>query len=229
MIAALARPPLARLTRRPRSVVTLAGWSLFALALAVAARVGGSSRGADHVLVGAFGGLALPLLAYAVVGAVVAGGSLSGSTAGVVAFGASPVRAAALTVATAVTSSTLLAALVAAAVAVAAHGAADPSPAVDAAASAYAGALGGGAYAAWFCLGATLGRRGGGRTAFLVADWIVGVGIGPLALLVPRAHVRCLLGGACPVELSGRASSVVLAGLGVACALLASWRGRGVR
>jgi hypothetical protein len=71
VIAAIARPSVARVTRRPRALLTLGAWCLLALGMAVAARVRGVPHGADHVLVGAFGGLALPLLAYALVGAFV--------------------------------------------------------------------------------------------------------------------------------------------------------------
>lgn len=229
MIAALARPTLARVTRRPRTLLTVGAWCLLALGMAVASRVRGVPHGADHVLVGAFGGLALPLLAYTLVGAVVGARSLSASTAPVVAFGAPPVRAAAVTVGIGVVGCGLCGAVLAAVVALAAHGAGDPPPAGDALASAYAGALGGAAYGAWFLLGSSFGRRGGGRTVLLVADWLLGVGTSPAALVVPRAYLRCLLGGSGPMELSGPVCSAAIAALCLACVLGALLRARAVR
>jgi hypothetical protein len=226
VIAALARPPLARLLRTPRSLLTLGAWCLLAVGFAVAARARGASHGADHALVGAYGALALPLLAYALVGAVVGARSLAASTAPLVSFGASPARAAAAAVGVAVAACAALGAVLAALVALVAHGADDPPAAADALASAYAGLLGGAAYAAWFAAGASFGRRGTGRTVLLVADYVLGAGRGAVALVTPRAHLRNLLGGEAPMGLSGRASTAVLVALAVVFALLAVRRAR---
>jgi hypothetical protein len=231
VIAALARPPLARLLRTPRSLLTLGAWCLLAVGFAIAARASGSSHGADHALVGAYGALVLPLLAHALVGAVVGSSSsnarsLAASTAPLVSFGASPARAAAVAVGVAVVACAALGAVLAAAVALLAHGADDPPAAADALASAYAGLLGGAAYAAWFAAGASFGRRGTGRTVLLVVDWLLGAGHGAVALVTPRAHLRNLLGGDAPMGLSGRASTAVLVALAVVCAALAVRRAR---
>ena len=174
MIAALARPPLTRLLRGRRAWLGVAAWSALAFVFAVAARERGSARGADHVLIDTYGALALPLLSYVIVGAALASKSLRASTAALVAFGAEPVRAAAAAIAVAAASSAVVGAFVAAAVAAVAHGIADPPRLHDAATSAYVGALGGAAYAAWFSLGASFGRRGGARVLLLVVDWILG-------------------------------------------------------
>lgn len=228
MIAALARPPIARLVRAPRALVGVGGWALLAVAFALTARSRGSAHGADHALVGAYGALVLPLLVYALVGAVLGGAarSLGGSTAPVVAFGASPARAAAITVGVAALASALAGGVLAAVVSVVAHGAGDPPLLVDALASAYAGALGGAAYAAWFSLGSAIGRRGGGRVVLLVVDWVLGAGAGAVSLVTPRAHARNLLGGTPPMGWSGRASTVAIVVLALACAALAVWRTR---
>jgi hypothetical protein len=96
----------------------------------------------------------------------------------------------------------------------------------DALASAYAGSLAGAAYAAWFSLGASFGRRGGGRAAALVVDWLLD-GMGGVASLgCPRAHVRNLFGGPPPLGLSERASAVALVLLTIICVLLAILRVR---
>jgi hypothetical protein len=225
MIAALARPPLARLLRTPRSLATVGAWCVLSLGFALSAHVRGVAHGADHVLVDAYAALLLPLLVYTLVGAVVGTGSLSASTAPLVLFGAAPARAAAVTVGVAVLTSLAMGGALAALLAVVAHGASDPPAPGDALASAYAGALGGAAYAAFFALGTGFGRRGGLRVALLLVDWVLGRGRGALAILVPRAHVRNLLGGEAPLDLSPRASALALVVIAVAFALLAVRRG----
>jgi hypothetical protein len=134
-----------------------------------------------------------------------------------------------VTVGIAVVGCASIGAVLAAVVALVAHGEGDPAAAADALASAYAGVLGGAAYGAWFAMGASLGRRGGGRTVLLVADWLLGAGTSPLALLAPRAYLRCLLGGPGPMDLNGRASSAAIVALGIVCALVALQRARTVR
>ncbi len=226
MIAALARPSLARILRGPRAWLGVAAWCALALVFALAARGQGSAHGADHVLIDTFGALALPLLSYGIVGASVASRSLRASTAPVVAFGAQPARAAAASIAVAAATCALVGALMAATVAVVAHGVSDPPRLHDAMASAYVGALGGGAYAAWFGAGASFGRRGGGRLALLIVDWILGASGGASALFSPRGHVRNLLGGSPPMDLSQRASVAALVLLALASALVAIRRSR---
>ena len=226
MIAALARPSLARLLRGPRAWLAVAAWCALALVFAMAARERGAAHGADHVLLETYGALALPLVSFVIVGAIVASQSLRASTAPMVAFGAQPARAAAASIAVAAACCAVVGAGVAAIVAVVAHGIADPPRLHDAIVSAYVGALGGAAYAAWFSLGASFGRRGGGRVALLVVDWILGANDGAGALLSPRGHVRNLLGGAAPMDLSQRASAAVLVILAIASALVAIRRAR---
>lgn len=226
MIAALARPSLARLLRGPRAWLGVAAWCALALVFALAARERGATHGADHVLLQTYGALALPLLSFVIVGAIVNSQSLRASTAPVVSFGAQPARAAAASIAVAAAGCAVVGAAVAAIVAVVAHGIADPPPLHDASVSAYVGALGGAAYAAWFSLGASFGRRGGGRVALLVLDWLIGANGGAGALLSPRGHVRNLLGGAAPMDLSQRASAVALVLLIVASTLVAIRRSR---
>jgi hypothetical protein len=226
VIAALARAPIARLIRSRRAKLTVSGWCLVAGSFALAARSGGSSHGADHVLLGAYGPLVLPLLAYALVGAVVAGRSLSSSTSSVVALGAPPANAAAVTIIVAAAVCILSCGLLAFIVDVLAHGSADPPLARDAFASAYAAGLGGATYASWFALGASFGKRGGGRPVLLIVDWLLGASDGAPALFPPRGHVRNLLGGTAPMDLSERASAGVLVIIAIACALIAVRRAR---
>jgi hypothetical protein len=226
VIAALARVPIARLSRTPRSWLPIAAWTLLGIAMAAVARSGAAPNGADHVLVGAFGALVVPLLAYAIVGGVIGGGSLRASIAPTVAFGAPPGRSAAVTVVFAAALAACVCAGLGALVAAVAHGVDDPPIARDALASAYAGALGGAGYAALFTFGASFGRRGGGRTVLLVADWLLGSNRTALALLTPRGHLRNLLGGAPPWGLGERGSGAALIGLAVVLALVTVRRTR---
>jgi hypothetical protein len=226
VIPALARLPLARLIRSPRAWITSGAWCSLGVAVALAARSQGSAHGADHVLVDAYGALLLPVLAYALVGAVVGARSMSASTAPLVAFGASPARAAGVAIAVAALACALVAGALAALIALIAHGVADPPRARDAVTSAYAGALGGAAYASWFALGAGLGRRGGGRAVLLVVDWLFGAGGGAAGLGTPRAHLRNLLGGAAPMGLSEHASAIAMASMVVVYGVVATRRAR---
>ncbi|MGH7271520.1 MAG: hypothetical protein ACREJ3_13910 [Polyangiaceae bacterium] len=222
MIAALARLPAARLTRSVRGALAVGGWTALTFAIACLARSRGAAHGADHVLIGAYAPVVLPLLAYGIVGIAVGSRSLSAAIAPLVSFGASPTRAAAVTVAIAVTACAAAGAILASAIALLAHGVADPPRLGDALRSGYAGALGGGAYGALFSLGSNFGRRGGGRTVLLACDWVLGANAGALALLTPRAHLRSLLGGLPPMAWSEQASAaalVVLTTIGCALAI----------
>jgi hypothetical protein len=226
VIGTLARPPLARALRAPRVWLAVAAWCALAVGVALATRLGHSTQGASHVLVGIYAGVALPLMTYAVAGTVVGPRSIAVCIDQLAAFGAPRARAAAVAIVVAMATCALAGAIVAAAVAVIAHGPDDPPAARDAFTSAYAGALGGAAYAAWFALGSAFGRRGGGRTLLLVVDWILGASHGAGALITPRAHLRNLLGGAPPMALSERASASALVILAIVCTLIAARRTR---
>jgi hypothetical protein len=218
-VAALGRIPVARLVRTRRSWLAAGAWTTLAVVLAVEARAGVASHPADRVLIDAYGAVILPLLAYTLVGATLGAPSMARSNAGVVAFGAPAVRAALATVTVAAIACASVGALLAAASALIAHGTGDPPPLRDAIVSAYAGGLGGAAYASWFSLGASIGRRGGGRVVFLVTDWLFGASDGALSLATPRAHLRNLFGGAPPMDASERSSAIALVVLALVCAL----------
>ena len=226
MIAALARVPFARLARTPRAWLPLAAWAALGVAMALLARSEHAPNGADHVLVGAFGAYVVPLLAYAIVGGALGGGSLRASVAPTVAFGAPPARSAAVTVGFVVLIAAGKCAVLGAALAALAHGVDDPPVARDVLASAYAGALGGAAYAALFALGASFGRRGGGRMVLLVTDWVLGANSTALALLTPRGNLRNVLGGAPPWGLGERGSAIALLALAFVFAAAAVRRTR---
>jgi hypothetical protein len=220
--AALARLFAARLTRTPRAWFPIAAWFALAVGAAIVARTSGNAHAAGHVLLGAYGALALPLLVYAVVAAALGGEGLARAVAPLVAFGARPAHATLAAIAVSAAFSAVLGALLAAVVACIAHGPADPPLAIDLATSAWIGALGGVAYAALFSFGASLGGRAFGRSAVLVVDFLFGHESGAMALFTPRAHLRNLLGGSPPLEISQRASLVALVVLALLYAMSAA-------
>jgi hypothetical protein len=110
----------------------------------------------------------------------------------------------------AIAASALFGGALGAVVDVVGHGALDPPLAEDALRALGVGALGGAAYAAFFAVGASFGARGFGRSVLLVLDWVFGTSAGTSSLLVPRAHVRNLLGGAAPLDVSARTSYLAL-------------------
>jgi hypothetical protein len=226
VIRTLAQPPIARLARRPRAWIAVAAWGALALAFAIAARQQRAAHGADHVLVDTYGALVLPLVAYLIVGATLGSQSLRASIAPVVGFGAAPARAAAATIGVAASASAALGGVLGAAVALVAHGISDPPLWRDAIVTAYAGGLGGIAYAAWFSLGASFGRRGLGRAGLLIADWVLGATSGAGALLTPRGHLRNLLGGVPPMDLPQRASAFALVAIALLCGAFALLKAR---
>lgn len=214
----LARLPISRLARTPRSWFVLGVWWVLGLWVAFVARGQGSAHGADRALLDAYAVLVLPVLSYVAVGATLGARSMGTAVAPLVAFGASPWRAAAAAIAVAALTSACLTGGLAAVIAAVAHGAADAPRLKDAIASAYAGGLGGVAYACWFALGASLGRRGGGRTLLLFVDWAAGESEGATAVLSPRGHVRNLLGGSPPLGLTERTSAFWLVVIAAVCA-----------
>ncbi len=225
MIRAVAFVPLARIARTPRGWAPIAGWSALAIVAAVAARVGGDTSGATHVLRGTLGYVALPLLAYGVVAAALGGAGLRASVRGVVALGADPMRAALASVLVATLGAAVAGGILAAVVCAIAHGPTDPPLLPDLLASFGVSFLGAGTYAAWFCVGSAIGR-GGMRGGLLALDWFLGAPGGFGAIFVPRGHVTSLLGGQACFELSRRTSSVLLVVLLLVCLVLAVRLGR---
>jgi hypothetical protein len=81
------------------------------------------------------------------------------------------------------------------------------------------GVAGGAAYAALFAAASLWGRHWG-RAALLLADWLLGSGVGAAALPFPRSHLRALLGGSPVLELGDWSSSSALVVIIVAGAAL---------
>jgi hypothetical protein len=185
-------------------------WAALAVVPAVVERFRATGHGADHALLGFYAEISLPFFAYSALSTILGRDGLGPSGIALANFGAPPARVALHAVSVAIAASALLGGLFGAVVDVVAHGALDPPLAIDAARAFAAGALGGAAYAAFFAMGASFGARGYGRSILLVLDWLLGSSDGASALLTPRAHVRNLLGGQAPVDVSSRASYVAL-------------------
>ncbi len=207
---ALLELPFARLTRTPRAWIPVTAWSLFAFGAALLLHRASPDSSVGDAVQSVFGTIALPLLAYAVVGAVLGGDSLTGGARSLVAFGASPTRASLAEIVVAAVATALLGSIVGVLVVALAHGPSDPPLARDALATAWIAALGGAAYASLFALGASFGKRGGGRAWFLVLDWLFGSSDGVAGFATPRAHVRSLLGGDAVASCSNAASIAIL-------------------
>ncbi len=101
-----------------------------------------------------------------------------------------------------------------------------PSPQLlgDGLTSSWIAALGAVAYVAWFAFWSSVGQNGGGRFVGLILDWGLGLGSTFGASMVPRAHLRNLLGGLPPMTLGQSSSSAFLLGLSAVCLALALWR-----
>ncbi|MGH7285292.1 MAG: hypothetical protein ACRELY_27530, partial [Polyangiaceae bacterium] len=95
----------------------------------------------------------------------------------------------------------------------------------DVLASAWVSTLGGATYAAFFSLGATFGRKGTGRIALLIADWLLGSTKG-LEIVTPHAHLRNLLGGGPIAHVSQTVSAIVLGAIALVCTAVATRRAR---
>lgn len=219
-----ARAALARVVR-PRAALGLATALAVALAGAWLERRADASGAASRALAGTALGLVVPLATFAIVGRALGArereGRLDDAFAAFADLGLSrrALAAGGLTATGAVAAA--LAALVAGVVAVVAHDSTAPPLTTDVASSAWIAALAATAYVAWFALGATLGRRGGGRGLVLGLDFVLGGAGAPFALVMPRAHAESLLGGAAPLGLPQGASVLALAAITLLATTLA--------
>lgn len=164
----------------------------------------------DQTLTGAVFGWTIPLLAYAAVARVARYGRLDESATDLARHGGNR-RAvvASFVVMTGARVGVVGALLAALGVLISSVGEA-PAIRADALTSAWIGALGGAAYVAWFSLGSLWGKSGRGRLLALILDLILGATSSAVAVPLPRAHLRCLLGGELVVGLPAWQSSALL-------------------
>lgn len=181
---------------------------------------------ADRALLGIVFGVVVPLIAWGALARVTAGRRLEESVREIARHGANRrlatlgvVLLAGVVVAFASVLLTLLAVL-------ATRFPSDPRLLSDLVTSGWIALVAGAAYAAWFALGSTLGRSGGGRGWLLVIDWLLGAGVGVLALPWPRAHAANLLGAAPVLGMPQWAATASLVVLGLSYAALSVLRSR---
>jgi hypothetical protein len=200
---------------RLRTRTTLVGLALaftFALGVALLERAQGAEGAADRALSGGAFGVALPLVAYFLVGRACAGSSLREALF--------PLTRHGLDRRPLTFGFTLAPALLAMGfggvaslfVVLLTRGFSDPRLLTDAAMSIWIGLISGAAYVAAFTGASAVGRRGQGRTWLLVADFLLGAGDSFLAFPWPKGHVRNLLGGASVLELSQLGALLALLG-----------------
>ncbi len=222
-LAAGANLAAARLRRRASLVAFLMAAGLVAAAALVERRSGGVAA-ADHTLVGAVFGVAVPLIGYLAVERSVDGRRLQASLDELARYGANR-RAAALGL-VGVCAALVAGAAVALALlgVVVARGTTDAGLAADLARSSWIAATAGVSYTLWFALGSSIGRRGGGRIWALALDWVLGSTTILVAAPWPRGHIRNLLGGAPVLGLAQWQGGVALAVLISAYLGLSLWR-----
>lgn len=204
----LAALPLRRLLQSLRAWLSVGGWSAVCVFVALWLHRGGADAPSSSALLGVFSSLALPLVAFAITGAVFKGDSLRAACRPLVTFGAPGPLVALAHAAVAILASALVGAVLSALVDALAHGPSDPALGRDALTCAWVGVLGGAAYGSLFSLGSAIGSKGGGRGGLLVANWIFSAGA--TASLFPHAHVRSLLGGESAGNLGQRGSALAL-------------------
>lgn len=219
-VALGARSALVRLTGRTGIAVGVAAIALAAVAGALH-RDATAAQAVDRALASIFD-LVIPLATFALVSAAIGRQRLQDAAWPLARFGADRRAVALGTIATSAAVSAAVAAVASVLGVVAAHGPTSPPLAADAATTAWIAALTAAAYAAWFALGATFLRFGGGRVAVLIVDFFLGA-VGLVAWVLPRGLALNLLGFAA-TELPQRGASGALVLTTAAAAALAAWR-----
>lgn len=205
--------------QRLRSASALAVLALGALGVLAAAeleRRSDAASAADDVLSGIVFGLALPVLAYWVSERACGAQRLGRSVDSLARYGADRRRAllGVLLVSGLITA--LAGALLALVAVLGAHSAGSSSLFFELRSSIGIALVSGFAYALFFGAAALLGKRGGGRTWALVADFTFGTGSSGFAAPYPRAHLRNLLGGEPVLQLSQHAAWLALIAIALA-------------
>ena len=180
--------------RRPAAAVAPAAAVVFVVVAALLQRRASPTRAADHTLVAAVFGIALPLLAHATLTQITGGARLDAALVSLARHGGSRRLCAVGLVMTAAAWLASLGGILAALAVILARSPPDPGLVTDLLTSVWLGALGGACYAAWFSLGSMVGASGGGRLVLLLLDWVLGSGATALAAPWPRGHLRNLLG-----------------------------------
>lgn len=207
-----------------RSALALALAGFLVLLGALLERRAASLGAADRALSGIVFGIVIPLLAWGAVARATAARKLEDAVRELARHGADRRWSIAGMLLAPTVVMALSTALLAAFAVLLTRWPADPRLGSDLIASGWVGLLAGIAYTAWFALGSTLGRSGGGRGVLLVLDWIFGTGASLLALPWPRAHIRNLLGAEPVLGLPQWSATLALTLLGLVCVSAALFR-----
>ena len=213
----------AKRLKQPGVYVLLAGTLALALLMALLERAAGSGA-VDRSLTGVCFGGALPLAIYFLARHLCRGEGLTGSLWALAKHGADRRVLALALCSVLVAAGGLFGAILGTGTVLATRGLADAALLRDLWASASVGTLAGAAYACALTLASTFGARGGGRTAFLLLDWVLGASASAVALPFPRAHVLNLLGATPPLGLSQASSGLLLVATIFLCLALAIYR-----
>jgi hypothetical protein len=197
---------------------------VFELGVALLERAHGRVGAADRALAGGAFGVALPLITYYLASRACGGGSLREAVAPLARHGLDRRQLALGLALPPMIVAAALGALGSVLVVVATRGPSDPEMARDALTSLWIGMVAGPAYVAAFVGASALGRRGRGRSWLLLADFVLGATHSFIAFPWPKAHVRNLLGGSAPLELSQLAAVLTLVGMSLAFLLLGALR-----
>jgi hypothetical protein len=219
--------PTLRLVRSPVLWLSAAAFGGLVLLAAWWEHAHASPHGAARAL-DVFASLAAPLVAYGIVAAAAPDGLVRAGQP-LTRLGAPPDRTAVATVFVAMIASALLCGVMGALAVAVGHGAEDPPVVRDVWMTLGLSALTGATYASYFMLGAALVAHAWGRGALLVIDWTLGSGYGVGAALLPRAHVRNVLGGEGPVDVLPSESIIALVLLTTVCVFLIVARVRRTR
>jgi len=204
---------LARERLRQRTIPIGLGLAFtFALGVALLERAQGAEGASDRALSGGAFGIALPLVAYFLVGRACAGSSLREALLPLTRHG---LDRRPLTLGFALPPALLamgFGGVTSLLVVLITRGFSDPRLLADATTSLWIGLVSGLAYVVAFTGASAVGRRGQGRAWLLAADFPLGAGSSFLAFPWPKGHVRSLLGGSSVMELSQLGALMALVG-----------------
>lgn len=200
---------LSRLRSRGTSLTLLLGTGLVAVSAMVERRVT-IADAVDRTLQATFT-LVVPLASFAITAQALGRTRLGDAAWSAARYGVARRDVALGMIAAASLASAAISALFAA-LSVILAGAGVAAIAGDVFTSAWIAALTGAAYTGWFALGATFGKRGGGRFVPLFLDFAIGGTAGIAGAILPRANAASLLGVPGPLHMTQASSSVILGG-----------------
>lgn len=227
-VAAGSKMALARL-KDTRTVVTFVVALVAVIVIALVERRASSAGAADRTLAAVFRFI-VPLSVIVLSGTATGSMSLRESAWPASRFGHPRSSVALGILLTTAAASILLSVVVSIVALVASRAGADPGRAAlplpsDLLTTGWIAVLAGAAYAAWLGLGATFGKKGGGRVWFLVVDFFLG-GAGAAGVVLPRGGITHLIGGEAPFGLPQEASSAIVPAVAIVCLALGSLRSR---